>query len=76
MISLSEPQKEAIEKIENHRKFMTEILHIPAEHQWFNQAALKRVTFHTLQALKNKGFLEEKYESGHGEYYRWIKDVE
>lgn len=74
---LSEPQKEGLRQIKELRDWMIKDLKIQEDSCWFNQASLKRVTYHTLEALKNKGFLENVYDNVHGDYYRWTgKDVE
>ncbi len=78
MIALSEPQKIAIEQIKELNEWMIKTLKMREEDCWFIQGSLHRVTYHTLYALKEKGFLEMiSRGEGNGEYYRWTgKEVE
>ena len=56
---------------------MTKRLQIREEHCWFIQTALIGVTYRTLWALKDRGYLEQTYTPGFGDYYRWIgKEIE
>lgn len=74
---LSKSHAEAIEKITALREYMTERLHIPEEHCWFIQTALIGVSYRTLWALKDRGYLEQTYTMEFGDYYRWIgKEIE
>lgn len=69
---LSEPQKIAIGQIKELNEWMIKTLKIRKEDCWFIQGSLHRVTYHTLQALKEKGFLKEIYRGeGKGEYYQY-----
>lgn len=80
MIALSEPQKEALRQIKQLNEWMIKSLGIPEDKCWFIQGALKRVTRHTLQALKGKGYLEDAdyiEERPMVEYYKWTgKELE
>jgi len=75
---LSEPQKIAIEQIKELNEWMIKTLKMKEDDCWFIQGSLHRVTYHTLQALKEKKFLVEVYRgNGKGEYYKWTgKEVE
>lgn len=77
-MTLSEPQKIAIEQIKELNEWMMNTLKLKKEDCWFIQGSLHRVTYHTLQALKEKRFLDEMYRGrGLGTYYRWTgKEVE
>lgn len=75
-MQISEPQKLAIEQIKELTNWMMNTLHVKREDCWFTQKSLYRVTYHTLQALKAKGFLED-VPRARGDYYRWTgQDVE
>lgn len=80
MGELSEPQKEGLSQIVRLREWMIGALKLPEDKCWFTQKSLHRVTWHTLQALRIKEYLEERdYEGEKGviEYYRWTgKELE
>jgi hypothetical protein len=77
-MSLTKPQKIAIEQIKELNEWMMNNLKLKKEDCWFIQGSLNRVTMHTLSALVEKKFLKEIYRGGNlGTYYRFTwKEVE
>lgn len=74
-MDLSESQKIALQQIAELEEWMIKNLHLDKKDCWFTQHSIKGGNYRTLQALKLKGFLEERYrENGGGEYYRRIYD--
>jgi len=78
MTGLSDPQKEALEQIQDLHLWMIGNLHETDQDCWFTQDQLNRVTLHTLRALERKGVIESKvYSEMHIIYYRWTgKELE
>ena len=69
---LSDSQVVALSQIKELNEWMMNTLKIEKEDCWFIQGSLHRVTYHTLYALKEKGFLEMVFRGdGKGEYYRY-----
>ena len=77
---LSNSQQVAVIQIVKLREWVIGVLKLPEDKCWFTQRSLHRVTWHTLQALRIKEYLEERdYEGEKGviEYYRWTgKELE